>query len=190
VWVKGKRTFEQLDSVAPGGFVKIVRQQNCFAPRRQIDRVRIFGLFAYRPKAFRLDEFLSKRMGETGDDFELQLTDVAPFALETVGPHMGPRLGRNELRVDFNRLASATHTAFEQIAYAEFATDLFRIDGFALVSERRISGDDEAIGYARKVSRQIVRDGVDEIFLIGIAAQVLKTVALRLKALARSRACL
>jgi hypothetical protein len=86
---------------------------------------------------------------------------------------MGPRLGRDELRVDFHRLASATHAAFEQIAYAEFATDLFRIDVFALVSERRISGDDEAIGYARKVSRQIVRDGVDEIFLIRIAAQVL-----------------
>ena len=148
LWVKGKRPLEQLDRVVPGGLIKTVRQQNGFALRRQIDRIRIFGSFADRPKAFCLDEFLAKRMGETGDHFELQLTEVASFALETVGPNMGPRLGRDELCVDFNRLARATHAAFEQIADAEFAADLFRIDGFALLSERRISGDDKAVGYA------------------------------------------
>jgi hypothetical protein len=57
-----------------------------------------------------------------------------------------PRCGAARVQLDFHRLASAAHAAFEQIAYAEFAADLFRVDGFALVSERRIPSDTKLSG--------------------------------------------
>ena len=55
-------------------------------------------------------------------------------------------LGRDELRVDLHFFAKAAHAAFEQMAHAELAPDLLRVDRLALVCERCPARDDEAVG--------------------------------------------
>ena len=82
-------------------------------------------------------------------------------------------LGGDQLRVDLYLVADAAHAAFQDIADAEFAPDLLGVDRLALVSERGVAGDDEAAPDMREIGRQIVGEAVGEIFLLGIAAQVL-----------------
>jgi hypothetical protein len=60
------------------------------------------------------------------------------------------------------------HAAFEDVAHAELAPDLFRVGRLALVGERGAAGDDEAAFEMREVGRQIVGDPVREILLLGI----------------------
>ena len=87
---------------------------------------------------------------------------------------MGSGLGRDELRVDLDRLAEAAHAAFQKIAHAELAADFLGVDRLALVGEGGVAGDDEGVGQLREVGRQIVGDSVGEILLLRIAAEVLE----------------
>ena len=56
---------------------------------------------------------------------------------------MGARRRVDQLRGDPQATAGLAHRAFEDIAHAELAADLFHIDHLALVGKTRIAGDDE-----------------------------------------------
>ena len=62
----------------------------------EVDCVGIVGPFAHRPQSFGLDQLDAKRIGEAGDDFDLQLAELAALALEPVGPDMRAGFGRNQ----------------------------------------------------------------------------------------------
>ena len=83
-------------------------------------------------------------------------------------------LSRDELRIDLDLFARASHAAFEHVAHAEFTPDRFRVNLPAFECKRGVAGDNEAIGNVRKISRKIVGDPIGEILLLGVAAQVLE----------------
>jgi hypothetical protein len=57
-------------------------------------------------------------------------------------------------------------------AHAEFAADLLHIDGVAFVRKTRIAGDDEQSTNAGERGDDLLDHPVDEIFLLGVAAQI------------------
>src|SRR5665213_3732366 len=69
------------------------------------------------------------------------------------------------------RLADA---AFQHVTHPEFAADLPDIDRFALVGEAGIARDNEQRLEARQRGDDVFRHTVGEIFLLGVAAHVLK----------------
>ena len=64
---------------------------------------------------------------------------------------MGAGLRVNKLRIDAHPMAAALYAALENVAHAEFAPNLARVDRLAFVSERGVSRDDEGAGDAGKV---------------------------------------
>ena len=85
---------------------------------------------------------------------------------------MRPRFSIDELCVYANLLARSAHAPFQQVAYAEFAADLPRVDGFSLVGERRVAGDHEHVRNPRQIGGQILGDPVREILLLRIVAEI------------------
>ena len=110
------------------------------------------------------------------NELHLQLAELAAFAFEPVGPHMCAGLGRDELGVEGDVLAEATHAAFEHVAHAELTADLFGVDRLALVGEGGVAGDDEAVGEMREVGGEVVGDAVGEIVLFLVGAARLRLV--------------
>jgi hypothetical protein len=68
---------------------------------------------------------------------------VARLAFEAISPDVRSCGCVNELAREPKPIAAAPHAALQQVADAEFASDLSNIDRLAPVGERRISGDDE-----------------------------------------------
>ena len=94
----------------------------------KIDRVRIVRSFAHRAQSLSLHEFHAQRVCQPRNELNLQLTELTPVALETVGPDMRACFGRDQLGVQGDAFADAAHAAFENVAHAEVAPDLFRVD--------------------------------------------------------------
>ena len=70
------------------------------------------------------------------------------------------------------RLPFALHRALEHVADIQLATDLPHVGRPALVGERGIAADHERAANARQVGGQAFDHAVDEIFLLGIAADI------------------
>jgi hypothetical protein len=89
---------------------------------------------------------LQCRLDDPGDadrDPVLQFEHVFERAVEAVGPEMRTGQGIDQLAGDAHLRSGFAHRAFEHIADAELAPDLFHVDGLALVGEARIPGDDK-----------------------------------------------
>jgi hypothetical protein len=82
--------------------------------------------------------------------------------------------GVDQLTADTHAATGLPHAAFEHIAHAELAPDLFYVDRAALVGEGRVSGDDEQRRVMRQRGDDLLDHTVGEIFLLWIGAQVLK----------------
>jgi hypothetical protein len=84
------------------------------------------------------------------------------------------RAGRrvDQLCGDAHALACLAHRAFEDVADAEFASDLLHIDRLALVGEAGVAGDDEEPADPRQRGDDLLDHTVDKIFLLGIAAHI------------------
>jgi hypothetical protein len=67
--------------------------------------------------------------------------------------------------------------AVQQVTHAEIASDLHRLDVFALVSERRIPGDDEQFGELGQTCSEVTRDAVTEVFLSRVTTDGSKSPA-------------
>ena len=81
-------------------------------------------------------------------------------------------LSVNELNVDAHAVPAALDAALEDIADVQLAADLLQIDGFALVGECGVAPDHERASNARKIGRQALRDPVDEMLLLRVAADI------------------
>jgi hypothetical protein len=139
---------------------------------RKIDRVGVGRPFPRRAQALGLKELHAERVGDAGDGLDLQGAELPALALEPVRPDMRAGLGRNELRVDRDRLADAPHAPFERVAHVEVAAELLCVDRLALIGERGLVRDHEAAGQMREVGGEIVGEAVGEIILLGVAAEV------------------
>ena len=110
--------------------------------------------------------------GDAAGDFVLHGEDVAELAVVAFGPVMAAGCRIDELRADAQPLAGAAHAAFEHVADAELARDLFHVDRTVLVDERRVAGDDEQPADAGEPGDQVLGNAVGKILLIGIAAHI------------------
>ena len=110
--------------------------------------------------------------GKPRNDLVLHVEEIGQGLVEALGPEMIAGLGIDELDVDAHAVAAALHRAFEDIAHVQFAADLLQIDGLALVGEGGVAPDDERAGDAREVGGQALGHAIDEIFLLGIAADI------------------
>src|SRR6476619_4281081 len=75
------------------------------------------------------------------------------------------RFGVDELDIDAHAVSGALNAALKDIADVQLATDRLNVERLAFVSERRIAGDDVSASNARKISREALRDPVDEMLL-------------------------
>ena len=112
--------------------------------RRQGPQIRIVGVEAVgrlAPRALHLR--LLQAWNEGADhacgQLVLQGEDVAQLAVVTLRPNVRTRFCLNELAGNANTVARLAHTAFQHVAHAEFATDLFDVDRAPLVRERGIA---------------------------------------------------
>src|SRR6516162_3023976 len=80
----------------------------------------------------------------------------------------------DKLAADAHPLPGPAHAALENIADTKLAADLLWVDGFSFIGECGIAGDDEKPAPFRQRSDDVLGDAVDEIFLLEIAAHVLK----------------
>jgi hypothetical protein len=63
-------------------------------------------------------------------------------------------------------------TAFQDVTHPKLAPDLFAVDRLALVGKGGARRDDEAIVDAREIGCQIIGNGVSDILLLGIVAEI------------------
>jgi hypothetical protein len=80
--------------------------------------------------------------------------------------------GVDELDIDPHAVPGALNAALEHIADVQLAPDSLHIERLAFVGERRIAGDDVGAANARKIGRQALRDPVDEMLLLRVAADI------------------
>src|SRR5262249_26109825 len=80
----------------------------------------------------------------------------------------------DELARDAHAVAGFADTAFEQIAHAELASDLFYVHAPTLVSEAGIACDHEQRTHARERSDDLFHHAIGEVLLLNIATHILE----------------
>ena len=136
----------------------------------EVHRVGVRRLF----RAPRLggDELGVERARQPRDDFVLHVEEIGERLVEPLGPEMIAGFGVDELHVDAHAVSAALNAALEHIADVQLAADLLQIDGLALVGEGGVAPDHERAANPRKIGRQALRDAVDEILLLRVAADI------------------
>ena len=94
--------------------------------------------------------------------------------LQPLGPDVRISLGIDQLSVDAHLLDRPLDAPFQHIANAQLAPDLLRVDRLVLVGEGGIARDYEAAGDPRQIGREVLRDAIHEILLLGVVRQVLE----------------
>src|SRR5438477_9071507 len=74
--------------------------------------------------------------------------------------------GVDQLRRDAHPATAFAHRAFEDVAHAEFAPDLFHLNRTALIGEGRVTGDDEQPTDAAERGDDFFDHAVDEVLLL------------------------
>src|SRR6516162_1467222 len=83
-------------------------------------------------------------------------------------------LSLDELCSDANATPGLSHTSFEYVSYAEFASNLLYVHRAALVDEAGIACDHEHPFDARETGDDFLNDTVAEVLLLRIAAHVVE----------------
>ena len=140
------------------------------SPENRGRRVGARGLFG----ASRLggDERDVQRARQARDDFVLHVEEIGERLVEPFGPEVIARFGVDELHVDAHAVSAALNAAHEDITDVQFAPDRLHVERLALVGERRIAGDHDGATNPREVGRQALRDPVDEMLLLRVAADI------------------
>src|ERR1700719_2073645 len=101
-------------------------------------------------------EFAGDRPGEPPRDLSLCLGQSSSTGLKTICPYVCSSFGSDQLHIDLHLVTRPSHATLEDIANSELATDLLRIDRFALVGEGRMPRDHKAARDSRKIGGQII----------------------------------
>ena len=80
--------------------------------------------------------------------------------------------GVDELHIDAHAIAAVLNAAFEDIANIQVAADRLHVERLALVSESRVAGDHDGAAETREIGREALRDAVDEMLLLRVAADI------------------
>jgi hypothetical protein len=104
----------------------------------------------------------------------LEREDVADLAIPPLGGHLQSLDAVDELDGDTDPTADALHAALDHVTGAKLATDLARIDGLALVRERRAPRDHGKQTKRREPRDQLLGDAIGEKRLRRIGAAMLE----------------
>ena len=104
----------------------------------------------------------------------LEVEHVLQRAVETVGPEMRGGFGFDQLCGDADPVAALAHRAFEDIADTELAPDLAHADRLPLVGKAGVAGDHKQPADAAECGNDLLDHAVGKIFLLRVAAHVLK----------------
>src|SRR5262249_55086077 len=104
----------------------------------------------------------------------LQIEYVFEIAIVTVRPEMSARCSVDQLPRDTNPVRGLAHAALEYITHAEFVSHPLDIYRASLVGEARIAGNYKQPTFARQRADDVFDDAVGKVFLLRIAAQILK----------------
>ena len=144
-----------------------VRQRH--AAQIEVVAVEPVGRLLFRPLDLGLLQRRRNQANDAGGDLILQPEHILQRAVEFIRPQMPARRRLDQLAGDANARSRFPHTAFQHIAHAEFAPDLFDIDGAALIGKARIARDHEQRFEPRQRGNDVLHHPVGEIFLLGIA---------------------
>ena len=80
--------------------------------------------------------------------------------------------GVDQLGSDADPVSRPLDAAFQHIAHAQLAADLFCVDPLVLVGERGIARDHEHVRDPRQIGCQILGNPVRKILLLGIVTEI------------------
>jgi hypothetical protein len=103
-----------------------------------------------------------------------EIEDVLAPALVAIGPDADGGRRLDQLGGDADAVAGDAQAALQQIAHAELASDLRRLDRAPAIAQSRAAGDDEEGARPRQRGGDLLGDAVGEIVLIGIAAEIVE----------------
>jgi len=109
---------------------------------------------------------------EAAGDLALNPCEVDAIDVEAVYPQMRAAYGVGELDIEPKQITRPPNAAFDDIADAEFATDLFHVNRLVFVSKRSVPGDHKAAGNLREIGGQVVGDAIGEIFQLRIIREI------------------
>jgi hypothetical protein len=92
--------------------------------------------------------------------------------VEPLGPEMAACFGVDELHIDPHAVSAALNAALEDIADVQVAPDRPHVERLPFVGERRVGGDYDRATYPRQVSREALRNPVDEMLLVRVASDI------------------
>src|SRR5579871_4068597 len=78
----------------------------------------------------------------------------------------------DELNVDAYAFTDALDAPLQYVADIQVPPHLLHVEGLALVSKRSVAGDDEGTGNPREIGCETLGHSVDEVLLLGIAADI------------------
>src|SRR5438132_7246642 len=107
-------------------------------------------------------------------NFVLNGEDVGQITIEPSGPDVPAVFPLDELARDTYPGSGLPNASFQNKPYAKLVSYLLHLYRFALVSERRVAGDNEEAGHIRQVGNNVFGDAVTEIFLLRVAAHVVE----------------
>src|SRR6516165_2775623 len=107
-------------------------------------------------------------------DVVLHREDISEVTVVSLSPEMGAGSNIDKLGADAHALPGSAYATFEDIADAKVAANLLEIDGFSFVGECGIASDDEKPAPFRQRRDDVLGNAVDEIFLLGIATDIVK----------------
>ena len=111
--------------------------------RKVIISIKAFSRLTLGPLDLGLLQLRRNRTQDTGGYLVLQIEDIFDFTLEPIGPDVGAVCCVDELPGNAYAVRGLTHTAFQDVAHAEFATYSAHVHSPALICKARITGDNE-----------------------------------------------
>src|SRR5260370_1481347 len=117
-------------------------------------------------------ELVMECESDPSGDFILHLKQVCDVTVETFGPEMAASLSVYQLHAHPYPVLGTPHATFHDVAHAQFAPYLSRVDCLAPVAEGGAAADHEATRPLRQIGRQVVGEPIREIFLLGIVAEI------------------
>ena len=134
-------------------------------PKNEVHGIGIVGW----PGSLRGDQLKAERVSDLSRNLVLHGKQISPAALEPLGSQMRVAFGLDQLGADAYLVSRSFDASVQHIAHAKLAADLFGVDRFVPVGERRVARNHEHVQNPRQIGRHIVGNPVGNILLIRVA---------------------
>jgi hypothetical protein len=112
------------------------------------DSIRVGRPLGGRTTGFRPDQLEVQRSCNTPGDGIVELKEVGEVGTKTVGPNGSCRTGVDEFGIGLHPRPDPSDATFQNVANAEFASDLAHVNGFSLVGKGCCPCNHQSVGEA------------------------------------------